>query len=201
MVMELPDRWSDVLLNTVPATLSGFNDSRRPIYLDPASLSANGRTDLGEAYLRRYNALAATNRDVLMENQGAECLYMVIMVATGEGEARALFGESSIGDTDGDGGACEFVDGWGHPISFLRWAPGFESPIQLDANQLGAQTDSNWLRSAASDHDPYDLFRADQSAFRLVPLIFSAGRDETYGILVLNGYVAWTGVPNANNYL
>ena len=38
-----------------------------------------------------------------MENQGAECLYMVIMMATGEGEARALFGESSIGDTDGDG--------------------------------------------------------------------------------------------------
>ena len=56
--MEMPDRWSDVLLNTVPSTLSGFNDSLKPIYLDPASLSANGRTDLGEAYLRRYNALA-----------------------------------------------------------------------------------------------------------------------------------------------
>ncbi len=61
---------------------------------------------------------------------------MVITLATADGEARTLFGENSIGDTDGDG-APEFVDGWGHPINFLRWAPGFESQIQLDANQLG----------------------------------------------------------------
>ena len=61
---------------------------------------------------------------------------MVITIACGDGEARTLFHESNIGDTDGDG-APEFLDGWGHPINFLRWAPGFDSEIQLNANELG----------------------------------------------------------------
>ena len=117
---------------------------------------------------------------MLTDNQGAECLYMVIMMACGDGEARTLFGESSIGDTDGDG-APEFLDGWGHPINFLRWAPGFDSQIQLNANDLAMPPDSSdtaWTTAAAGDHDPFDLFRVDPLAFRLVPLIYSGGRDE-----------------------
>jgi prepilin-type N-terminal cleavage/methylation domain-containing protein len=198
MVMEVPDRWSDILLNAVPPTPTGWADALKPIYLDPASLSAHGRTDLSEAYLRRYFAIAKSpNRptaEVLTDNQGAECLYMVIMLATGDGEARTLFAESNIGDTDGDG-APEFLDGWGHPINFLRWAPGFESPIQLDANQLGLPTLNNatWIKAANADHDPYDLFRVDSLAFRLVPLIYSGGRDETFGIRLVKPYVTWTG--------
>ena len=96
---------------------------------------------------------------------------------------RALFGESSIGDTDGDG-ALEFVDGWGHPISFLPGHPG--SNRQFSSMRISWEmakpvaANSAWLTAAAGDHDPYDLFRIDQFAFRLVPLIFSAGRDETF---------------------
>jgi prepilin-type N-terminal cleavage/methylation domain-containing protein len=204
MLMEIPDRWSDVLLNAVPATPKGDGtEDLRPIYLDPTYLSANGRTPLAETYLRRYQTIAATNNptgEALTDNQGAECLYMVIMLATADGEARTLFGENTIGDTDGDG-APEFVDGWGHPISFLRWAPGFESQIQLDANQLGTPNTNNatWTKAAASDHDPYDLFRVDQFAFRLVPLVFSGGRDEKLGIRPVKAPVAWipTSTPPA----
>ncbi|MCC7475598.1 MAG: prepilin-type N-terminal cleavage/methylation domain-containing protein [Pirellulales bacterium] len=204
MLMEVPDRWSDVLLKAVPSTLTKSNplaDTLRPIYLDPNSLSANGRTPLAESYLRRYQVIAQNNQpsgEVLRDNQGAECLYMIITLATGDGEARALFGESTIGDTDGDG-APEFLDGWGQPINFLRWAPGFESQIQLDANQLGNPNPNNavWTSAAAADHDPFDLFRQDPLAFRLVPLIYSGGRDETFGIRLVKPHVAWLGVANA----
>jgi hypothetical protein len=43
----------------------------------------------------------------------------------------------------------------------------------------------------ANDHDPFDVFRAEVAAYRLVPLIYSAGRDEEYGIFVEPEYVAW----------
>ena len=41
-------------------------------------------------------------------------------------EAMSQFGENEIADLDGDGWPV-FVDGWGNPIMFLRWAPGFSS--------------------------------------------------------------------------
>ena len=75
------------------------------------------------------------HRPTSLKNQSAECLYMIVINACGDGEAKTLFSESTIGDTDGDG-APEFLDGWGHPISFLRWAPGFVSDIQLNVNDL-----------------------------------------------------------------
>jgi hypothetical protein len=43
------------------------------------------------------------------------------------------------------------------------------------------------------------LFRTDQFAFRLVPLIYSGGRDETFGIRLVKPYVAWLGVANPKN--
>jgi hypothetical protein len=129
---------------------------------------------------------------------------MIITLAAGDGEARTLFGESSIGDTDGDG-APEFLDGWGHPINFLRWAPGFESQIQLDANVLAGPmlnvttNNADWMKAAAGDHDPYDMFRVDLLAFRLVPLIFSGGRDETFGVRLVKPHVTWRGTADPTN--
>ena len=146
MLMEVPDRWSDVLLNAVPADPTGLADARYPFYQDMQGNSPTGRTSLANIYLRRYAAIAnldnsltgnPNTREEILNNQGAECLYMVITLATGDGEARSQFGERDIGDTDGDG-ALEFLDAWGRPIEFLRWAPGFDSSIQINANQLGA---------------------------------------------------------------
>jgi prepilin-type N-terminal cleavage/methylation domain-containing protein len=193
MLMEIPDRWSDVLLNLVPSTpASGV--AADPLYLDAPPVpdvpgDRANRTELAGLYLRTYRRIAGatnkitnntnTDRDVLA-NQGAECLYMVVMNACGDGEARTLFPASSIADTDGDG-APEFIDGWGHPIEFLRWAPGFESDAQYNANAL--VTPEEQANAGGTDHDPFDLYRAHPVAFRLLPLVVSAGRDEELGLL------------------
>jgi hypothetical protein len=205
MLMEMPDRWSDVLLTEVPNNPNGANtDARFPYFQDSSSaLTSLGRSGLAAIYLRRYDQIAkGTNslsgnpntRDEIIANQGAECLYLLITLATGEGEARSHFGEDSIGDTDGDG-AFEFLDSWGRPISFLRWAPGFDSQVQINANQFQSisVTDA-WKAAASGDHDPFDLFRVDPPAFRLVPLIFSIGGDETAGIDSIDGYFVLQGL-------
>lgn len=190
MLMEIPDRWSDIVLD--PVTLSVSATPIKPIYLP-------GRTELSNIYFRRFMQLIGRKNVIseqpntveeIQQNQGAECLYMIITIACGDGEARTLFGESTIGDTDGDG-APEFLDGWGHPIGFLRWAPGFDSQIQSNANLLDAGGTAAWKSAASGDHDPNDLFRVDATAFRLVPLIYSGGRDENDGIYTEPTYVAW----------
>lgn len=204
MLMEVPDRWSDVLLEQLP----GSPPLKAPIYLEVPS--STRRTSLGDAYLRQYRRIVGavnkitgntnTNAEII-KNQGAECLYMVVMNACGDGESRTLFPESMIGDTDGDG-ANEFVDGWGHPIEFLRSAPGYESDAQINAYEFGNPPVVNplslpaWVTAASSDHDPFDLYRADLPAFRLLPLVYSAGRDETYSIEQLSSVATWTGIPN-----
>jgi prepilin-type N-terminal cleavage/methylation domain-containing protein len=208
MLMEVPDRWSDIMLMNI-GTGIGLTP-QLPIYLDPTGTGSYGRTPLAAAYLRRYQQVTAPfttpeQWEALTDNQGAECLYMIITLACGDGEARSQFKEADIGDTDGDG-APEFLDGWGHPINFLRWAPGFDSQIQLNANNYASRTDPNWIKDAAKDHDPFDIYRVDQQsdrppAFRLVPLIYSRGRDETFGIRITPKHVTWlptVGIPSTD---
>jgi prepilin-type N-terminal cleavage/methylation domain-containing protein len=193
MLMDIPDRWSDVLLQRI----EDFTPSKvvQPLYLSE-------RTQLSNVYLRRFQQLLGRTNDLtgavntpeeIRRNQGAECLYMVIMTATGDGEARTLFGENCIGDSDGDG-APEFVDGWKHPINFLRWAPGYISQIQLDMTTLSTKS-ATASTEISKDHDPFDMFRVDPAAFRLVPLIYSPGRNEDSGIHVATDYVTWTKAP------
>ena len=182
MTLELPQSWSDVLQNSV----SSNNPRKTPRILATFP-------PLRSTYLRRFNNLAndSVSDEDIEENQGAECLYMIVMLATGDGEARTLFSERDIGDTDNDG-APEFLDGWGNPIHFLRWAPGFTERSSLMHG------------NADADHDPIDVYRRDQfqdplprptsyppvidtafftelddqnHAFRLVPLVYSAGPD------------------------
>jgi hypothetical protein len=130
---------------------------------------------------------------------------MFVINACGDGEAKSLFSESSIGDTDGDG-APEFLDAWGHPISFARWAPGFDSDIQANANLLNdpppsQSNNTDWDAAAKASHDPFDLFRVDPDAFRLVPLIISAGRDESFGLRLLPGVSVPTPAPSTGTWL
>jgi len=181
MKLEMPDRWSDILGDEVANALPSTN----AVALNPVVLEF--RPSIAAAYLRRFRALNAPDtqeaKKQILDNQGAECLYMVIMLHTGDGEARTLFSRQDIGDTDGDG-ALEFLDGWGRPIHYLRWPAGFEGESQLMSGE------------ADSDHDPFDFFRRDVvppspaspgtsppwlddifPAFRLVPLVYSAGPD------------------------
>lgn len=179
ILMECPDRWSDVALATVgqPPAQPYYNEQR-------SALSAN--------FARKYQAMldAGHSAGLIMQNQSAECLYMLVTTACGDGEARTMFHENDIGDTDGDG-AREFIDGWGKPISFLRWAPGFNSGVQLDFNELEPLSMADREAAISKDHDPFDVFRAEATAFRLMPLIYSSGSDEAPGIATEEAYVTW----------
>lgn len=117
MRMELPDRLSDI--TDGPVTPFGGTLILRP----PVS----------EAYLARLNSITTETP----ENQGAECLYMIVTESLEqEGDSRGVFNTGDVGDTDNDG-LPEFLDGWKRPIEFLRWAPGFLSDMQNIAQVKG----------------------------------------------------------------
>ena len=105
------------------------------------------------------------------------------------GSALDSFGSSEIGNVDGDD-VPEILDAFGKPIVWLRWAPGWRSPLQYgpaqqpqdpkfspDGIDLG-KADSRWINVNPGDEtdDPYAMF----------PLIVSAGPDEVYGIADLD---------------
>ena len=199
MKKEMPDRWEDV--------------THVPVMLTQAP-------PLAQTYFRRYQQIIShPERDT---HAAAECLYLFVMSATGDGEARTLFSKQDIADTDGDG-APEFVDGWGRPIGWMRWAPGVTSDLQ--------PRNPNGSRPSEVDHDPFDIYRRDtptvtlpninlypavaanatapsfrdvyqanmrirmmranganmthQIAYRLTPLIYSAGPDGSSDMLMI----------------
>lgn len=117
----------------------------------------------------------------------AELLYLVVTNA--DPEARATFSEREIADVDGNG-LYEFVDGWGKPICWMRWAPGLESSDRqpLEADMVAKLAADEYLDSG--DADPFDpmnvgVLGSDGNVERgwfLVPYVFSAGPDEKYGL-------------------
>ncbi len=119
MRMELPDRWSDVV--------------------DPP-VAPMARPAVSRGYLRRHDAASPDD-----DYQGAECLYLIVMASlAGDEDSRDVFKADNIGDVDNDG-ASEFVDGWGSPIRFLRWAPGFQLSdlqitLRIDATEGGTSS-------------------------------------------------------------
>jgi prepilin-type N-terminal cleavage/methylation domain-containing protein len=134
---EMPDSWADVAPSTnVPS----------------ASYAAS----------RAYAAYKASGNPSSTYG-GAECLYMIITQSGWFPDFLSNVPSKFIGDIDKDG-AFEFWDGWGRPISFIRWAPG-----AMPANR----------RDAARYHDPLDPYNTDSTAFALVPLVFSPGKDES----------------------
>jgi prepilin-type N-terminal cleavage/methylation domain-containing protein len=144
MRMEMPDRWTDVSDN-------------------PAFLSMTQIPAVTKAY-RRHNT------GVSDQYQGAECLYLILALS---GDDRAsIIVERNKGDLDGDG-APEILDGWGLPISFIRWPAGF-----LNNATNGYVTDlQDDTAVAAEDHDPFDHRKVHTGAYAMYPLIYSAGPD------------------------
>ena len=124
MRMEMPDRWSDVWDGPV---------APMPHALPPDVLPAYGgfqisRPAVSEAYLRKFQAIMGAAfmwppPNNVIDYQGAECLYMIVMEAIAqEGDAREFFKAGDIADTDGDG-FPEFVDAWGTPIDSSAGPP------------------------------------------------------------------------------
>lgn len=103
---------------------------------------------LAQTYFRRYQQLQSTGEGL----SPAECLYLVVMNSTGDGEARTMFAKQDIGDVDEDG-APEFVDGWGNAIGWIRWPAGIISDLQA--------LNPDGTRPGEADHDPFDQFRRD----------------------------------------
>ncbi|NQT41014.1 MAG: prepilin-type N-terminal cleavage/methylation domain-containing protein [Planctomycetes bacterium] len=149
MRMEMPDRYTDITNGPLPT--SGLTNQPS---VSVAYQQRCGGTDLG-AYA------------------SAECLYMIVTMSCGE-DARKSFSERDIGDVDNDG-FPEYLDGWGNPIKFLRWAPAF-TDSQVQANVPAGNPDHM--------HDPFDKMKLEDAAYKLVPLVYSAGRDGIYDINV-----------------
>lgn len=186
MRMELPDRYKDLAFTpTIPVS------SLRTAYLrriDAARIKYNAAAGTSHN-LTAYMSTAVAGTD----NQSAECLYLIVTVGL-PAEVRSVFKGRDVADTDGDQ-MPEIVDGWGEPVEWLRWAPGFESDSQP------------WISGAPDafeHHNPFDPLKLELPpsknpppvdgseaapaswGFALMPLIVSPGPDHEYGIYLLH---------------
>jgi len=137
--------------------------------------------------------------------EGAECLYMILAtIQDGDTNGLDFFREHETGDVDKDG-MPEILDGWGQPIAFIRWAPGF---YNLNADTTG-DGNADYITAVSTlqfgdlkpgvggdagkaNGDPFDPLKVDQrwnnkntkdDPFGLFPLIYSIGPDGQGGIL------------------
>jgi len=152
MMFEMPDSWNDLWNNVAPPSQT----VQQPLPTAPII------------------AYRASKPAVFGDYSSAECLYIILARSGWYPDIMEQFHSAEIGDKDKNG-APEFWDGWGNPISFIRWAPGFSSPVQ-----------------SANSPDPMDPQRVDTAAYALIPLIVSAGPD---GDLGLNQSTGWSSLP------
>jgi prepilin-type N-terminal cleavage/methylation domain-containing protein len=160
MAMEMPDNWDDAIALLPPADRW---------LLTPGP----------NRYRQIAQTLSASNSDFRTRYGGAECLFLTLAFGGYDPWAIENFRNDEMGDIDSDG-ALEFWDGWGRPISFIRWPVGFVSIVQP---------------SPSSALDPFDPQRASTTGGNppdaaLVPLVFSPGPDEALNdpLTGSNGY-------------
>lgn len=170
--MELPDRITDVTSNAVVL-------SQLP------------------SLTRTYRRKAAATWDTA--HQGSECLYLILStMKDGDKSALDFFTDTEIGDTDEDG-MKEILDGWGTPIEFLRWAPGYVEEVGVVTTQT---------RDHTIAPDPFDPIHCDPrwstnepvKPFALYPLLFSAGKDKAYDINIEGSLNYSTTTPRNDPY-
>ena len=116
---------------------------------------------------------ATTNINISDDIDSAECLYMICLLSGFQPEAMENFRAEEIGDKDGDG-KPEFHDAWGMPIAFIRWPTGFDGPITL--NQETDAFDPESIDTSIPSPSPPRFLPG------VVPLIYSAGLDQEYGL-------------------
>lgn len=173
---DLPDRYSDIF-NPNPSTLADAYKEAIQYFRDLYNVQNDPDVSLND-YLELIDD----------ENQSAECLYLIVTVGLNPGDL-VQFSESEVGDTDGDG-MPEFLDGYGQPINFLRWAAGFESELQprnpetspdpLDPLGVGRK-----LNGQSAIVTPTGGGGDDDYGFKLYPLIYSVGPDGEGAIMLL----------------
>lgn len=163
MRMEMPDRWTDVF------------DPPVTTYIDPVTGKqvTMPRTAASISYLAALSN-AGTTASSDSTYQGADCLYLIITMGLEENDVLENFSQSDIGPDPKNPKMLCFLDSWNNPIQFLRWAPGFNSPLQPANSTDRDQTDPNGVYGSPSSSPP---------TFALYPLIYSAGPDGYYDIL------------------
>jgi prepilin-type N-terminal cleavage/methylation domain-containing protein len=109
----------------------------------------------------------------------AQALYLIVASVPSDLEQ---FTEAEIGTV---GNRRVFVDGWSKPIMWLRWAPGYPMKWDtLNSVYVPSSASSPQARDPKNDHDPFDSRKVDMLAFKLIPLIYSAGPDGKYGLWI-----------------
>lgn len=164
MRMEMPNNFTEVEYTN---SLSGTNDATK--YQIPYQINSTNyivaRSPVHQYYLNAKNTAS--------EEQAAELLFLII--ANLNPEALEGFSGTEIADTNGNG-LMEFIDAWGRPIRFIRWAPALlNSDVQpniLKGISLGLANndvwtdngngsskstfDDNWNNAVARQSDPFD---------------------------------------------
>ena len=194
MRMELPDRKSDLVSAANSTPMNRFNQSLPRLtrtYVRRADAAVRARHGNGADW--------QDDNTWTLQFQGAECLYLIISsLKEGDETGLEFFTENEVGDVDNDG-MREILDGWGRPIGFLRWAPGYLADWSLGNNvafALPPGTPSAATPQVADDTESPDAFdplkvainwaNADKlhfpNPYALVPLVYSAGPDGSYDI-------------------
>jgi prepilin-type N-terminal cleavage/methylation domain-containing protein len=195
MLREMPQCWSDITGATPPPNTPAALPTSLPDVLISGDSQVVNPPGLTATYLAKYNAAKPNG-----SHEQAKCLYL--WVTTSMPESRALFRPEEIA-TDSDGWKY-FVDGWGNPISFIRWAPGATSgpknPNGWSDIQIDDTPDAANPKLPNLHHDPFDplmLQNGPQSfaptalgpdpgfksaAYQLYPLVIAGLLGKTNGI-------------------
>lgn len=153
---ELPDSWLD-LVDRYDATLNRFKFNNVSVDRESA-VTRSLRTVFEDESVTVENA----------KNAAPESLYAVVMYGGfADPNIASHFRSDEFSDSN-DNNLMEFIDGWGQPIHFLRWAPGFVSRYQPAGD---------------NSHDAFDRATEDPFARKtLFPLVYSVGPDGAPGI-------------------
>ena len=184
MRMELPQSWAEVY---------DSEDTDSP--LGPITITLGGEDYTGEmSPLLDYYFAAYTNA----KQTPSRAALLFLIIQNLNPEALEAFHGSEVAANDD--GMLEFVDAWGNPIQFLRWAPAFPgSDLQPDILALAGyvpktkwEDNKTWWEEDPSAQDAKQTAQGDYPdpmdeqwntvSWFLYPLIYSAGPDGIYGI-------------------
>jgi len=182
MRVEMPERWQDIATgpNAIPIY---FNPLTRQPYIDASGKGAATATvpsnSLNSAYFAFFKSMVSNPNFTANEfnHQGAKCLYLLVTMGGDDPDVLENFSQDEIADVDGSGSKC-FIDAWGNPIEFLRWAPGYMSRLQPNPPTDADQTDPTQVYGS-----PTPTVAGMPHTFALYPLIYSAGPDGYYDIV------------------
>ncbi len=175
MRMEMPESFQDVQDDPITVQVIGAAPSSTTIIQRP-SINQSYKNVLDAAKARNSSIYGSTNL------QQAMCLYLLVSKGCDDPDIMEQFAPNEI-KTDPDLGLSYFVDGWGNPIYFLRWAPGFVAPFSALQPDPAA---TSGPKPAHDQFDPTNVYAAANHV-ALYPLIYSPGPDGKYEVEVANG--------------